>query len=408
MNEVTAVARIKEIFTQDYQISADKIAEVVNICDELNETLSSQENPDFEFYLHFLQNLRLFFNSEFLFLSNRMNKALSNYHKVQEGISKIQSEFPDFYAQWQYDIDRLLLRTDARIQNLRARTTFEENDLAQAEILFTEAIKRYSNELEMEQERQDYYHYFDSLRNIYYVTGLLYDLRGKTTLKSDEMYQALRFFRKARFLGQESSNDDFNETRTHIIKLGLEKLEKQAESFFTSGVLHSENEAYNKASLEYNKSAQLYRSLRKLQSNIEYELQEQMQMSSYYEALAKDSMAKDNHEFAATNFTYAHKIFDGILSKLPSEGLANSFKPQILYFKAMTMFCNAVVEYDQLMPEAMVHFTEATQVLESAKAKAEELKNTPLIDGCTDAINKLNSYQNIAEIMFQSDGLSEE
>ncbi|PWI47605.1 hypothetical protein CEE45_11175 [Candidatus Heimdallarchaeota archaeon B3_Heim] len=408
MNEVTAVARIKEIFTQDYQISADKIAEVVNICDELNEILSSQENPDFEFYLHFLQNLRLFFNSEFLFLSNRMNKALNNYHKLQEGISKIQSKFPDFYAQWQYDIDRLLLRTDARIQNLRARTTFEENDLAQAEILFTEAIKRYSNELEMEQERQDYYHYFDSLRNIYYVTGLLYDLRGKSTLKSDEMYQALRFFRKARFLGQESSNDDFNETRTQIIKLGLEKLEKQAESFFTTGVLHSENEAYNKASLEYNKSAQLYRSLRKIQSNIEYELQEQMQMSSYYEALAKDSMAKDNHEFAATNFTYAYKILDGMLSKLPGEELANSFKPQILYFNAMTMFCNAVVEYDQLMPEAMAHFTEATQVLESAKAKAEELNNIPLIDGCTEAINKLNSYQNIAEIMFQSDGLSEE
>ncbi|MHA1978548.1 MAG: hypothetical protein ACW98F_10185 [Candidatus Hodarchaeales archaeon] len=408
MNEGMTIAKIKEIFTQDYQVSADKIAEVVNICDELNDALSSQETPEFEFYLHFLQNLRLFFNSEFFFLSNRIAKALPSYQKVQEGISKIQSKFPDFYSQWQYDIDRLLLRTDSRIQNLRALTTFEENDIAQAELLFTEAIKRYSNELEFEQKIQDYYHYFDSLRNIYYVTGLLYNLRGKSTLKTSEMYQALRFFRKARFLGQESSNDDFTRTRTQIMELGLQKLEKQAETFFTAGVLHSENEVYDKAAIEYNKSAQLYRSLRKIQSNIEYELQELMQMSSYYEALAKDCMAKDNNELAATNFTYAQKILTGMLSKLPVEELANSFQPQILYFEAMTIFCNAVVEYDQLKPEAMAHFTDATTLLEEAKVIAEELENIPLIEGCTEAINKLNSYQNIAEIMFQSDELSEE
>ena len=408
MDEGIAVAKIKEIFTQDYQVSADKIAEVVNICDQLNESLSSEESPEFEFYLHLLQNLRLFFNSEFLFISNQMSKALANYQKMLEGISKIQGNFPEFYSQWQYDVDRLLLRTDARIQNLRARSTFEENDLAQAEILFTETIKRYSNELEFEQKVQDYYHYFDSLRNIYYVTGLLYNLRGVSTLKPAEMYQALRFFRKARFLGQESSNDDFNATRTQIMNLGHQKLEKQAEAFFTAGVLHSDNEAFDRAAMEYNKSAQLYRTLKKIQNNIEYELQEQMQMSSYYEALAKDSMAKDNNELAATNFTHARKTLNGMLSKLPVEELANSFHPQILYFEGMTIFCNAVLEYDELKPEAMEHFTEATQLLENAKAKAEELDNTPLIEGCTEAINRLNSYQNIAEIMFHSDGLSEE
>jgi len=408
MSEVTAIARIKEILTQDYQVSADKIAELVNICDELNVSLSSTENPDFDFYLHFLQNLRLFFNSEFLFLSNRMIKALNNYQKVQEGISRIQGDFPEFYSKWQYDIDRLLLRTDARIQNLRARSVVEKDDVAKAEILFTEAIKRYTNELEFEQKEQDYYHYFDSLRNIYYVTGLLYNLRGVSSSRPEEMYQALRFFRKARFLGQESSNSDFNDTRNHIINLGIQKLEKQAEAFFTSGLLNSESESYNIASMEYNKSAQLYRSLRKIRNNIEYELQEQIQMSSYYEALAKDYLAKDNNELAAMNFTYARKTLESMLNKLPSEELAFSFQPQILYFEAMTMFCNAVTEYDQLMPEAMGHFTEATNLLKNAKMKAEELNNEPLIDGCTEAINKLNSYQNIAEIMFQSDGLSEE
>ncbi len=408
MNELTAITKIKEIFTQDYQISAEKITEVVSICDELNELLSSHENLEFEFYLHILQNLRLFFASEFLFLRNRTVKALNNYHKVQEGITKIQSNYPEFYSQWQYDIDRILLRTDARIQNLRAQTTFDENDFAQAEILYTEAIKRYSNELEIEQKKQDYYHYFDSLRNMYYVTGLLYNLRGISTSKSDEMYQALRFFRKARFLGQEASNDNFNKTRTQIKGISIQKLEKQAESFFTAGILHSENEAYSQASIEYNKSAQLYRSLGKMQSNIEYELQELIQMSSYYEALAKDNMVKDQNELATKNFTNARRILDSMLAKLPGEELATSFQPQILYFDAMTMFCTAVVEYDQLMPEAMTHFSEATALLETAKEKAEELNNTPLIEGCTEAINKLNSYQNIAEIMFQSDGLSEE
>ncbi len=408
MSEKIAMTKLKEIFTQDYQISADRIAELVQICDELNETLSSQESPEIDFYLHLLQNLRLFFNSEFLFLSNRISKAINNYQKVQEGISTIQKDFPEVYSRWQYDIDRLLLRTDARVQNIRAQTSFEENDLAQAEILYTEAIKRYSNELEFEQKSQDYFHYFDSLRNIYYVTGLLYNLRGISSSNSSEMYQALRFFRKARFLGQETSNKDFDKTRVQIISLGIQKLEKQAEKFFSTGIIQSENEIYDKASKEYSKSAQLYRSLSKIQSNIEYELQELIQMSSYYEALAKDHMSKDNNELAAVNFTNARKTLDGMLSKLPSEELSASFQPQIYYFDAMTKFCNAVVEYDQLMPEAIAHFNEATTLLEGAKQKAEESNNTPLIEGCTEAINKLNSYQNIAEIMFQTDGLSEE
>jgi hypothetical protein len=32
---------------------------------------------------------------------------------------------------------------------------------------------------------------------------------------------------------------------------------------------------------------------------------------------------------------------------------------------------------------------------------AESLNNIPLIESCTEAINKLSSYQDIVEIMFQ-------
>lgn len=403
MSEVDVVTKLKEMFTHDYQVSVDGTAEIVGYCDQLIESLSSQENPELDFYLNILQNLRLFFNCEFLFLSKRMDKAINNYQKLREFLSKTQTDFPDYYSNWQYDLDRLMLRIDARIQNLRAHTVLEEKDFAQAAILFTEAIKRYSTELELEQERQDYYHYFDSLRNIYYVTGLLYKLRGLSTSNWKEMYQALRFFRKARFLGQEASNIDFNETREGIITFRLQKLEKQAETYFTNGMIQSQQENYHEAMINYNKSAQLYRSLRKVRESIEYELQEQIQLSSYYEALAKGLIANDDNETAAKNFLHARETLDRVLQKIPSEKLGNTFKPQILYFDAMHIFCQAVVEYDQLKPESIEHFSDAIEKLENAKEKAEEFNNIPLVESCTEAINKLNSYQEIGGIMFQSD-----
>ncbi len=403
MSEVDVVTKLKEMFTHDYQVSVDGTAEIVGYCDQLIESLSSQENPELDFYLNILQNLRLFFNCEFLFLSKRMDKAINNYQKLREFLSKTQTDFPDYYSNWQYDLDRLMLRIDARIQNLRAHTVLEEKDFAQAAILFTEAIKRYSTELELEQERQDYYHYFDSLRNIYYVTGLLYKLRGLSTSNWKEMYQALRFFRKARFLGQEASNIDFNETREGIIAFRLQKLEKQAETYFTNGMIQSQQEHYHEAMINYNKSAQLFRSLRKVRESIEYEVQEQIQLSSYYEALAKGLIANDDNETAAKNFLHARETLDRVLQKIPSEKLGNTFKPQILYFDAMHIFCQAVVEYDQLKPESIEHFSDAIEKLENAKEKAEEFNNIPLVESCTEAINKLNSYQEIGGIMFQSD-----
>ena len=401
--EIDAIAKLKEIFSQDYQISADGNAEIVNYCDQISESLSSLENPEFDFYLNILQNLRLFFNSEFLFLSKRTDKALSNYQKLRDLFSKTQTEFPDYYSNWQYDIDRLMLRIDARTQHLRAHAVLVEEDFAQAEILFTEAIKRYTTELEVEQNRQDYYHYFDSLRNIYYLTGLLYKVRGKKSLDWKEMYQALRFFRKARFLGQEASNSDFNETREEIKALRMEKLEKQAEAFFSNGMIYTQQELFPQAMKNYNKSAQVYRSLRKFQDTIEYELQEQIQLSSYYEARAKHLIVNDNNEAAAINFLQARETLNRVLQKIPSAELSQRFEPQILYFEAMNIFCQAVVEYDQLNPESIEHFTEAIAKLENAKEGAEKYNNVPLLESCEDAINKLNSYQEIGGIMFQSD-----
>lgn len=403
MSDDTTELKIKEILSQDYQTSADKSADIVSLCDQLSEDLSSQENTDVDFYVNFTQNLRLFLNSEFFFLNNRIDKSLSSFQKLRESISKTQNEFPEYYAQWQYDIDRLLLRIDARIQNLRAHKSIQTKDLSQAEILFNESIKRYTTELELEQASQDYNHYFDSLRNIYYISGLLFKLKGDRDKNAKELYQALRLFRKARFLGQESSNADFEETREVIIGLIIERLEAQAEGYFTSGLIFSQDEHFHEAMEKYYKAAQVFRSLRKLKDTVEYELQEQIQLSSYYEALAKDLISKDNNERAALKFINAKQTLERVLSNIPSDGLVETFEPQIQYFDAMRVFCQAVVEYDQLKPEAIQHFSEAAKKLEQAKEKAIALNNTPLIDGCSETIKKINSYEEIAELMFKSE-----
>jgi len=403
MTEDITVLKIKEILSQDYQTSADKSAEIVGLCDQLSEDLSSQEDTSDDFYVNFAQNLRFFLNCEFFFLTERIEKGLTNFQKLRESISKTQNDFPEYYAQWQYDIDRLLLRIDARIQNLRAHKSLQTDDIAQAEILFTETIKRYSTELELEQVSQDYIHYFDSLRNIYYISGLLFKLKGNRNKNAEELYEALRLFRKARFLGQESSNDDFNETREEIIALTMQKIETQADGYFTSGLIFSQDERYNEAMLNYYKSAQVFRSLRKLRDSVEFQVQEQIQLSSYYEASAKDLISKDNNEQAAMKFLYAKQTLERVLSNLPSEGLIVTFEPQIQYFDAMHVFCQAVVEYDKLQPEAIEHFSEAAKNLEQAKEKAISQNNIPLIEGCNSAIKKIRSYEEIAELMFQSE-----
>jgi hypothetical protein len=402
MSEAQIERSLKEIFAQDYQPNTEKITEVISMCDDLSEILNEEENADLEFYHHIIQNTRMFLNCEFLFLSKNIKKASTNFQKLHGLISKTQNDFPDYYSKWQYDIDRLLLRIDARQQNVRALVSLEENDTAQADLLFNETIKRYTTELELEQNIQDYYHYFNSLRNIYYVTGLLYKLRGGRDRNNYELYQALRFFRKARYLGHETSDEDFNHTIDEIRSLRLNKLEKQAELFFESGLIDTQEERYRNAMINYSKSAQVYNSLKKIKDSVEYELQEQIQMSSYYEVLAKDLISKDNNELAAKNFHYARQTLNRVLEKIPSEELKNSFKPQIMYFEAMYLFCIAVVEYDQLEPGAIDNFTEASAKLVQAKEMAETSNNIPLINSCTEGINKLDSYLNIAEIMFQS------
>lgn len=403
MSNENVLERIEKILTQKYLLSADNMVETVSLCDNLGETLASMDIPVKEFYVRILQHLRLFYNSEFVFISNRMKKALKSYQKLQIAISETQTEFPDLYSRWRYDIERLVLRIDARIQETRAQIAISENDVVQAEVLYVETINRYSNELQLEQAQSDYNHYFNSLSNIFQTTGQLYRLRGKNTNNRSELYQALRNLKKAQFLGYTNLKPILDETREDIITITLDRIEKQAEGLFNLGLGESEAERFSTAKDSYQKSAQLYRSISHIRKSFEYELQEQIQFSSYYEATAKDLMIHDDNEQAALQFSYASQTLQKVLEKLPSEALQANFEPQIIYFQAMQLFCQAVTEYDNMIPEAIEHFEEAQRKLDTAKTKAEELENVPLLKSCGDALNKLNSYQEIAGLMFQAD-----
>lgn len=407
MSDENIVVKVKKILTQKYSLSADETVETVSLCDNLGEALVSMDFPEKDFYIRILQHLRLFYNSEFMFYSDRIKKALSSYQKLQAGILETQTQYPDLYSQLQYDIDRFVLRIDARIQETRARIAEAENDMVQADVLYVETINRYNNELMVEQNKSDYDHYFNSLGNIFNTTAHLYRLRGKNSNNSEDLYLALRNLKKAKFLGQSNVKNLLDKTHEDIILLTLEKLENQAELLFSQGQAKSEADQFKAAKANYQKSAQLYHSLNKIQKSVEYELQEQIQNSSYYEATAKDFMIQDNNEQAALQFSYANRTLQKVLQKIPSDTLRLNFEPQIKYFQAMQLFCQAVNEYDNMIPEAIEHFTEAREKLEEAKMKANENQNIPLSKGCTDALNKLHSYQEIAGLMFQQDDESE-
>ncbi|UCE12959.1 MAG: hypothetical protein JSV04_12295 [Candidatus Heimdallarchaeota archaeon] len=403
MSENNIIAQVENILTKKYCFSADEAIETVNQCNGLGEALVPLDLPEKDFYMRILQHLHLFYNSEFMFFNNRTSKALKSYQKLQTAISETQTLFPDSYARLRYDIDRHVLRIDARIQEARAKIAVSEEDVVQAEVLYVETINRYNTELEIEQNNNDYDHYFNSLSNIFQTTGQLYYLRGKAYKNRSDLYQALRNLKKARFLGQANIEPFLETTRENIISLTLEKLENQAESLFTDGLIASEAEYYENAKNKYQKSAQLYRSLKHIHKSVEYELQEEIQFSSYYEATAKNFMIQDDNEQAALQFSFATQTLRKVLEKLPSEALKQNFEPQIIYFEGMQLFCQAVTEYDNMIPEAMTHFEEAQRKLEEAQTKAKELENAPLLKSCVDALNKLNSYQEIAGLMFQQE-----
>ncbi|UCG04414.1 MAG: hypothetical protein JSW11_10590 [Candidatus Heimdallarchaeota archaeon] len=401
MADENIIAQVKKILTQKYCISADETVETVGLCDNLGEALVATDFPEKDFYLRLLQHLRLFYNSEFMLFSDRIKKALSSYQKLQTGILETQTQYPDLYSQLQYDIDRLVLRVDARIQETRARIAEAENDIVQADVLYVETINRYNNELVVEQNKNDYDHYFNSLGIIFHITGHLYRLRGKSSKNIDDLYLALRNLKKAHFLGYSNIETLLDQTQREIMLFTLEKLEHQAELIFTQGLAKSEVDQFDGAKANYQKSAQLYHSLNKIQKKVEYELQEQIQYSSYYEATAKAFMIQDNNEQAALQFSYANQTLQKVLEKLPSDALKQTFEPQIKYFQAMQLFCRAVTEYDNMSPEAIDHFAEARDKLLEAKKMADENQNIPLSKGCTNALNKLDSYQEIAGLMFQ-------
>ncbi len=403
MSDENILLEIKKILTRKYCLSADETVETVSLCDSLGEALDSMDFPEKDFNVRILQLLRLFYNSEFMFHSNRTKKALNSYQKIQTAILETQTQFPDLYSRLRYNIDRLVLRIDARIQETRAQVALAENDIVQADVLYVETINRYNNELMLEQNNDDYDHYFDSLSNIFQTTGQLYHLRGMNSNNCNDLYQALRNLKKAQFLGQPNLKALLEKIREDITLLTLSKLENQADSLFSLGLEKSEAEQFDDAKNNYQKSAQLFHSLSQIRKSIEYELQEQIQYSSYYEATAKNFMVQDNNEQAALQFSYATKTLEKVLQKLPSESLRQNFEPQIKYFQAMQLFCQAVTEYDNLLPEAIEHFEEAKQKLDEAKNKAEESQNIPLTKSCFTALNKLNSYQEIAGLMFQTD-----
>ena len=396
-------SKIEGLLAQKYPLVTEDTVEIVSECDRLGEILAEKTIQNQMFFSQLLQNIRLFNNAEFMFLSGKYDKAQISYLKLKSSISETQSEFPDLYSRWLHHINRLILRLDARVQETRAVSAFNENDIVQADVLCVETVNRYTQELKEEQENSDYEHYFDTLGNIFRTTGKLQYLRGRNTQDKRELYQAIRNFKKAMFLGQSYLEDIIGEISNFIADLTISHIESQAESLFALGVQNSELERFLEAKHAYHKSAQYYRSLRRIRSNFEFELQEQIQLSSYYEAAGKTLMIHDNNEQAALQFSNAAQILQQVLQKLPTEELKENFEPQIIYFEAMRLYCQAVKEYDEILSEATDHFIEAKEKLQTARKRATELQNTPLINNCNDTLNKINSYQEIAKMMFESE-----
>ncbi|MFW9777952.1 MAG: hypothetical protein ACFFE8_03785 [Candidatus Heimdallarchaeota archaeon] len=395
------------ILQQRYPQTADAIIDAIDKCDQLTELITSEDFSQKDFYVNLLQNIRLFLNSESMFHSRSFQKALKFYEKLRASISETQTQFPDSYSSWRYDIDRLTSRTEARLQEARAQLSLEQEDTVQADILLVETINRYNLELQLEQEYGDYDHYFDTLGNIFRCSGHLYFLRGRTNNNRIELYQSMKDFRKAIFLGQLDLDGYVKEAHKNIKIMTLAKLEQQAENYFNLGLTETDAEKYSEAKRNYHKSAQLFTSLKRAafqpDQSREFELQEQIQFSSYYEASAKEFMTQDNNEQAAVQFSNASRTLRNVLESLPSEALSRNFSPQIDYFEAMRLFCLAVIEYDKMLPEAMIRFKTAREKLETARQQAEGMSNLPLVNNCEETLNKLKSYIEIAELLHSEE-----
>ncbi|GAH14363.1 unnamed protein product, partial [marine sediment metagenome] len=100
------IPKIEKLLVSKYFLSDNESIDAINHCDSLSGELELIEISDKEFYLRILQHFRFFFKAEFMFLKKRIEKALKNYQKLSIAINETQTDFPDFYSRWQFQIDR--------------------------------------------------------------------------------------------------------------------------------------------------------------------------------------------------------------------------------------------------------------------------------------------------------------
>lgn len=392
--------KVLALLTGDYITDLEVSTHQSLLCNSLLEELNIIDIPGKEFFTLLITYYRAFLKSGMEFLSGRFEKALKGYQKLLNDFSSLQTNFANLYAVYRYDIDRLTLRIDGRIYETRASIALANQDLAQAQILLSETINRFSKEFTYEQEYGDFSHYVNTLGNYHLNLGNLTVINAQASQESKQFYEAINNYKKANFLGVRDLTADIKKLKEEVKNLYLTKQESFSEQIFQEGLKSIDNENFSQGKRYFLKASQIYQSLQNIEKKIDWLFQEKLQLSSYYEAKAKDLMIRDENKKASTQFSKASTILNDLLTVLDNEAISQSFQPQIEYFNGMSLFCLAVSEYDNMNPNAQEHLKDSQAVLEQAINLAKHTDNKPLIQNCEESLNKIKSYQEIAKLMF--------
>ena len=314
-----------------------------------------------------------------------------------------------------YELQRRTTYAQSRISHADALVVLKEAGKGQLDLLlnnFELAAKNYQTEIDLERKADDFSHLILSLRNLFLVYIRIAELQSEIStndfqIRRRGLYFMISHALKANFLGATIPPSFFERIRQTIKHLTLEKFQERADWYWGTGLVLSTDHKYNQAAQFFYKGWQLYKEMKKLEDNIEFNIQGEMM---YVTALEHEGRAKieadeniQGSDFFAQASSHIRKLISTV-RELGNTDLLRHFSIQNEYFTAMNLFCQGLISYDnEKYVDALKQLQGSKKILTQVNKSSQELNNNALIVSCKEGIQKCNTYIETVSLLITDD-----
>jgi hypothetical protein len=347
-----------------------------------------------------------FFNNAF----NKFQEALKigNTRSETEKLDKNYQLTP----QIKYELERRTLYCQTRITHAEAITILKEaekDERSSVLNLLQLSANSYQEELNFEQKNDDFHHSLLAFKNLFLVYTRISEIQSESALTVEErrsqLYHVITHANKANFLGASIPESFFERIRQKIKKSTVEKFQERADLYWGTGLVLSSEKKYSEASEVFLRGQQLYLELRRIEKNVEFEIQAKIMHITALEHLGRASIEIDKNDVAVKKFEEASLLLRKLVSTVREMGntdLTRNFSIQQFYYDGMKLFGNGILSYDtENYEESARQLKGSKRILNQTLRSAEELENQALIDSCREGINKCEALLETVNLMVE-------